>query len=130
MAVFSGKDGSLTFAGTSVARVRNWSFTGNVDAMETTNLGVAARRYEPGLKSATGQASVFYHDDNDSLKNTLDNCITTGAPAKGEMQLKWDDKLLKFTCIVTSVAITCSTGEVMSADISFTMDGDYTTTTL
>ena len=73
---------------------------------------------------------MFYHDDDTSLRTTLDNCVTTGEPTKGEMQLRWDDKLLAFTCIITSVAITCSTGEVMSAEISFTMDGDYTTTTL
>ena len=98
--------------------------------METTNLGIDARTYEPGLKSATGQASVFYHDDDASLRATIDNCVTVGAPAKGEMRLKWGDRLLSFTCIITSVAITCSTGEVMSADISFTMDGDYLTTIL
>ena len=130
MTVFSGKDGSLTFAGTSVARVRNWSFTGNVDALETTNLGNDSRRYHPGLKSATGQASVFYHDDDSSLRSMIDNCVTTGAPAKAAMRLDWGNKRLEFQCIITSVAITCSTGEVMSADVSFTMDGDYNTTTL
>ena len=130
MAVFSGRDGSLSFAGTAVSRVRNWSLTSNVDALETTDLGKIARTYEPGLKGATGQASIFYHDDNTSLQALLDNCITTGNPAKGEMLLKWGTKQLKFTCVVTSVAITCSTGEVMSAEVSFTMDGDYTTATL
>lgn len=130
MAVFSGKDGSLVFEKNTVIRVRNWSFTGTTETLDTTSLAVNARTFEIGLKSGTGQASIFYHDDNLSLQRLLDNCITTGAPLKGEMALRWSDKRLIFQCIITSVAITCSTGEVMSADVSFTMDGDYTVATL
>lgn len=130
MAVFSGKDGSLTFENAAIARVRNWSFQGNVDTLETTNLGQDAREYVPGLKSGTGSCTIYYHNDNTSLAGVLDNCITTGDPVAGAMLLKWGAKSLAFNALINSVSFACTTGEVMSADVSFTMTGDYTSASL
>jgi hypothetical protein len=130
MGVFSGKDGSMTWAGGAVARVRNWSVQSAFDTLDTTNLGENAKSYAAGLKSASGSATIFYHDDNTSLSALLDNCITTGTPTEAALDLRWGTKRLAFNAFVNSVSITCSTGEVMSAELSFTMTGDYTTITL
>lgn len=131
MAVLTGKDGSLKFgvAG-AVARVRNWSLQSSFDPLDTTNLGQAARTYTPGLRGATGTASIFYHDDNNTLAQMLNNCITTGTHKAGAMELLYGSKSIKFDAYINSVTITCSTGEVMSAEIGFTMNGDYTSTNL
>ena len=130
MAVLSGKDGSLKFDGAGVARVRSWSLQGGFDTLETTNLGQIAREYVPGLKSATGSASIFYHDDNTTLQSVLDNCLTTGNPTMGAFELNYGTKSVKFNGYVNSVSFACSTGEVMSAEVSFTMSGDYTSLTI
>lgn len=130
MAVYSGKDGSMQWAGGAVARVRNWSVQANLETLETTNLGTDARDYVPGLKTATGSATIYYHDDNTSLASVLDNCINTGTPTSALLDLRWGTKRLAFNAYVTSVSITCSTGEVMSAEVSFTMTGDYSVVTL
>ena len=130
MGVFSGKDGSMTWAGGAVARVRNWSVQSAFDTLDITNLGENAKSYAAGLKSASGSATIFYHDDNTSLSALLDNCITTGTPTEAALDLRWGTKRLAFNAFVNSVSITCSTGEVMSAELSFTMTGDYTTITL
>jgi hypothetical protein len=130
VAVLSGKDGSLKFDGTAIARVRSWSLQANVDTLETTNLGQIAREYGPGLKSASGNASIFYHDDNTSLQSVLDNCLTTGNPTIGAFELNYGTKSVKFNGYVNSVAFGCTTGEVMSAEVSFTMSGDYTSLAL
>jgi hypothetical protein len=126
MAVFSGKDGSMQWAGGAVARVRNWSVQSNLETLETTDLGDDAREYFPGLKTATGSASIFYHDDNTSLRALLIYCINTGTPGPAVLDLRWGTKRLAFNAYVNSVSITCSTGEVMSAEVSFTMTGSYT----
>ena len=120
----------MQWASGPVARVRNWSVQSNLETLETTDLGDIAREYIPGLKTATGSASIFYHDDNTSLRTLLDNCIDTGTPAAALLDLRWGTKRLEFDAYVTSVSITCTTGEVMSAEVSFTMTGDYTTVTL
>lgn len=130
MAVFSGKDGSMEWAGGAVARVRNWSVQSNLETLETTDLSHDAREYIPGLKTATGSATIYYHDDNTSLRTLLDNCIDTGTPTSALLVLRWGAKSLSFNAYVTSVSITCNTGEVMSAEVSFTMTGDYQGITL
>lgn len=130
MAVFSGKDGSLKFEGAAIARVRSWSMQSIIEPLDTTNLGQIAREYTAGLKGATGTASIYYHDDNTTLVGVLNNCLTTGAPASGAMELLFSTKALKFNCLINTVTVTCSTGEVMAAEIGFTMTGDYTALTL
>lgn len=127
MAVYSGKNGSLKFDNVTAARVRNWSFTSTAETLDVTDLGEDARKYTAGLKTATGQASIFYHDDNTSLAGILNNVITTGTPVAGILKLRWGPQELEFAAFVTSATVTCSTGEVMSADISFQMTGDYRT---
>ena len=130
MAVFSGQDGVLVFNGETQVRVRNWSFTSNVDTLETTDLGDDARRYTVGLKTATATATIMYHDDNNTLRDILNKAITTGAPTSHRLELRWDDKDLDFNAFITSVNVTCSVGEVMTADLSFQMTGDYQTVDL
>lgn len=130
MGVFSGKDGSMKWTNGAVARVRNWSLQASFDTLDTTNLGEIAREYTAGLKGATGSATIFYHDDNNTLRDLLNSCIRGAVPAANTLELLWGQKKLVFAAFINNVTITCNTGEVMSADVSFTMTGDYTTITL
>lgn len=129
MACFSGKDGSLKFEGTAIGRVRNWSLNSSLETLDTTSLGEDSRTFCGGLKSATGSATIWYHSDN-NITTVLDNCINTGTPSAGALELIWGNKKIAFNAYVNSATITCNTGEVMSADVSFQMTGDYTTVTL
>lgn len=130
MAVYSGKDGRVEFNNTATTRVKSWSFQASVDTLETTDLGDDARAYVAGLKSATGSMSIIYHDDNSSLRTLLDNVITQGSSPLAKFELMWGKKQVTFSGYVTSAAITCGVGEIMSADVNFTMSGDYTSATL
>lgn len=126
MAVYSGKDGSIVFGNNTQTKVRNWTINTNVDMLETTNLGNEERVYVPGLKSATGSATIMYHDDNTTLKNMLTTSITAGTPSAARLEFRWGARDLDFDAYINSVSITCSTGEIMTADVSFTMTGDFT----
>jgi len=130
MAVFSGKDGSLRWNNKAIARVRSWSVQSNLETLDVTDLGDDARAYVAGLKSATGNASIYYHDDNNNFRELLDNVINTGTPGSAQLELRWGGKKLNFTAFVTTASITCAVGEVMSADVSFQMTGDYDAITL
>jgi hypothetical protein len=126
MAVYSGKDGQVEWVNTKVTRVRNWSLESSFDTLEVTDLGDDARAYVAGLKSATGSMTVFYHDDDASLSSILDNVITTGTPTAGKLELLWGAKQITVNAFINTASITCSTGEVMSAELGFTVTGDYT----
>ena len=125
MAVYSGQDGVLVFNAQTQVRVRNWSVTTNVDTLEVTDLGDDARGYVAGLKSATATATIMYHNDNANLRSILGTSLTSGTPVARRLELRWGDKDLDFTAFITSVNITCSVGEIMTADLSFQMTGDY-----
>ena len=126
MAVYSGKDGKLHWADKSATRVRNWTLQSTLDTLEVTDLGADSRSYVHGLKSATGSATLIYHDDDSTLVSIIHNTITTGEPGHAILDLMWGShKQIKMSAYITSVNITCSVGEVMTADISFQMTGDY-----
>ena len=129
MACYSGKDGTFKFENNAIGRVRNWSFNATVETLDTTSLGDQSQVYCAGLKSATGSATIWYHSDN-SIDSVLNNVITTGAPTSGQLELGWGNKRIRCTAYVNSATISCNTGEVMSADISFQMTGDYEVITL
>lgn len=130
MAIYSGKDGKVEWVDQNVTRVRNWSLQSSFDTLEVTDLGDEARAYVAGLKSATGSMTVFYHDDDASLSSILDNVITTGTPTSGKLELMWGAKQITVNAFINTATVTCSTGEVMSAELGFTVTGDYTSFTL
>ena len=132
MAVFTGQDGVLVFNSQTQVRVRNWSFTSNVDTLETTDLGDGARSYRAGLKTATATCTIMYHNDNAALQSILATSManSTTTPTSHRLELRWDGKDLDFNAFITSVNVTCSVGEVMTADLSFQMTGEYQTINL
>ena len=86
MSFFSGRHGSLIYLGKPVARVRNWSLTASVDLLETTKVDQFAPTYRPGMKSATGSASLFYYrlefrdkTINTSFTQLIDRALRVGA---------------------------------------------------
>lgn len=126
MSYYSGTDGSLYVDGTRMARVASWSLTANVDTLETTSLGDNERCYTPGLKSASGSASVFYHDD--APVGLLNKVIKTGAATESDivtLKLGWGEKQITVTAIVASAELTSQVGAVMQANITYTVTDNY-----
>ena len=133
MSFFSGRDGSLFVGGTRMGRVASWSLTANVDTLETTSLGDNERNYTPGLKAATGSASIFYHSDAStnttlSVADLINKVIKTGAATDADvvtLSLRWDDRRIDVNAIINSADLSSQVGSVMQANISFTVTGDY-----
>ena len=127
MAFFSGRDGSLYADGVKLARVSNWSLSSTVEALEVTDLGDDSRDYTPGLKSATGSASIFYYDDAPVplLQHVIKTGPVTDATDKVALSLRWGNKKIDVNAIMTSASLTCQVGAVMQADIDFSVCGDY-----
>lgn len=127
MSYYSGRDGSLFLGDQRVAKVANWSLSSNVEALETTSLGDNERNYTPGLKSATGSASIFYYDEAPSA--LLAHVIQTGAVTDVDdmvgLSLRWGDKRIDVDVYLTSAQLQSQVGAVMQASISFQVSGDY-----
>ena len=123
---FSGRDGSLYAEGVRLARVSNWSLSSTVEALETTDLGMDERSYTPGLKSASGSCSIFYHDhDPEPL---LKRVVKTGAATDSDivrLSLRWGTKKIDVDALITQASLTCAVGSVMEVALSFSVTGNY-----
>lgn len=145
--LYSGKDGKLYFDGSSgaSAKVKNWSFTASQAILETVSLGDTDRTIIPGIRSATGSCSIYYYQTSagsgtptGGVSSFVDKFVKVGAgsgdvavnPDSSSVRLKLaiDDtstamRYLEVIAYITSLTMTCSVGEVISADISFEVHG-------
>jgi hypothetical protein len=143
---YSGQDGKLIIAGVTIAKVRSWSFTANQAVLETSSLADTDRTLIPGMRSVTGSCSIYYYrvqgdasDQTTDVGDILSNILTAhtdGGQAGDEkshviFELQIVDggatagqnTSLKFHAYITSLSMTSSVGEVMSADVSFEVNG-------
>lgn len=131
MTYYSGKDGTLTYNGNSVAKVSSWSFSSSVDTLETTALTDGDRSYVPGLRQCSGSATIFYYDD--APKPLLQRIVGTSAVSESDtlaLKLGWGGKSISGNVIITSGELNCAVGEVMQASIQFQFTGTLTGVTL
>ena len=131
MTYYSGKDGTLTYNATQVAKVSNWSVSSTVDTLETTGLADGDRSYVPGLRTSSGSATIFYYDE--AAKPLLERIIKISAVGESDtlvIKLGWGTKFIEGNCIITSAELNCAVGEVMQASIQFQFTGAPTGVTL
>lgn len=133
MTYYSGKDGTLTYGGSLVAKVSSWSFSSSVDTLETTALTDGDRSYVPGLRQCSGSATIFYYDE--APKPLLQRIIGTSAVSESDIlviKLGWSGsgKHVQGNVIITSGELNCAVGEVMQATIQFQFTGTLTGVTL
>ena len=137
MSFYSGRHGSRQPLGTPVAKVADWRLTVNQDLLCTTKIDSYTESYVPGRRTATGTARLFYYrlgwrDQRAYTDFTalLQKVVRNGMPSDSdrvELTLAVGSKAadqLKLNAYLTSVAMGSTSGEVVSVDVSFTMDGD------
>ena len=147
---YSGQDGKLLVNDVAIAKVRSWSFTANQAVLETSSLADTDRTLIAGMRSVTGSCSIYYYRvQNDATTQTTDvgnflsniinmNAVGSGGGGQGggdmatvKFQLQIADggattgtnTSIDFHAYITSLSMTSSVGEVMSADLSFEVNG-------
>ena len=141
---YSGQDGRLIVNDSTVAKVRSWSFTANQAVLETSSLEDTDRTLIPGIRSVTGSCSLYYYQETaggtTDTGTLLSNLITANSGSGGEQgggtkstvkfELKVldgnNDRSITFYAYITSLSMTNSVGEVLSADVSFEVNGAVT----
>lgn len=126
MSYHTGSSGSIKAGGVTLAKVAGWSLTSSVEALEVTSLADAARDYTVGLKSASGSCSVWMYEE--AANPLLGKVVKQGAGSDADkvtLTLGWGAKAITVSAILTAADIACRVGEVMQAQLSFTVCGDY-----
>ena len=140
--VYSGRDGVMQLAGTTLAKVVNFSLSANLETLETTTLSENIRSYTPGISGYSGSATLLYYKDNNNAINTTDllnklyKTGTTGVSSSDTVELtfRWvdgtDNNDIKLTAYVTSASIGAATGDIVRAEIAFQGTGALSTVTI
>lgn len=136
---FTGIDGALYADGNKVGRVSNWSFSSNVASLPTTTLGDYAATAIYGIQSYSGSCTVYYYEkDAGAIEGSAlmtDAIRTTQTPTEPthELLLRFNNGAalheVKFKCLLNSVQIAASAGEIVTAQISFQVTGPLQTAT-
>ena len=140
--VYTGRDGVMQLAGTTLAKVVNFSLSANLETLETTTLSESIRSYTPGISGYSGSATLLYYKDDNGDINTSDllnklyKTGTTGVSSSDTVELtfRWvdgaDNNDIKLTAYITSANIGASTGEIVRAEIAFQGTGALSTVTI
>ena len=144
MAYYSGRDGELLIDGVKAGRVRNWSVSASVSTLDTTTLEDTDRTVIYGVRSMTGNCSLFYYTDNPTTKAGNDASVllnkiikartTSTEPGKAAdpetvtLRLLISDgttsgKYIEGSALLTSVTMSMAVGEVLAAEVAFEFNG-------
>lgn len=134
---YTGIDGALYADGVKIGRVTEWQLSGAADALDTTTLGDAAKTYAYGIQSFSGSLTLLYYENDASLIEGSvllgDVLRTTATPTATThtLDLRMNNgsrtRSLVFKCLLNQVTISASAGEVITAEVSFTVTGQLTT---
>jgi hypothetical protein len=142
MGFYTGRTGKLEFwdgsAYKPVAKIRDWSLETSVELLSTTVVDSTASTYTPGLKSASGSATLLYYrlESGESATFTeftalLSKIQKVGAITDSDrVKLKLrigaaDADDIEFFAFITSAQVGVSTGELVVVPIQFSVDGDF-----
>lgn len=148
---FSGQHGRLEVGGTSgsyteVGRIRNWSYTSQQSTLDTTCLKDTDKTIINGVRSVTGQASLLYYEESTSNVELLGGYLmkpggtSFDSPNFGANGFSNEPQLCRIRlsiaggttsssraiamyAYITSFAMSCSVGEVISAEIAWEAHG-------
>ena len=138
MGFYTGRTGSLVFSGQPVAKIRDWSLETSVELLSTNDISSVANTFTPGVKGATGSATLLYYrlENEDTGKLTeftklLGNIMRIGAITDNQKvrlilnvgNQSADD--IRLDAFITSAQVGSSTGELSTVSVQFTMDGDF-----
>lgn len=145
---YSGTQGQMFIDGVKAAKVRSWSFNSSLTLLATTTLGDTDKTSVPGIRTNTGNCSIFYYAPADGLvgENSCSTLIRkllkqkatgggsgqAGEAEKVRLRLTITEsasstgvKHIEGDAYLKSVAMSCAVGEVFSAEVSFECDGAW-----
>ena len=140
--VYTGRDGVLQVAGTTVAKVSSFSVQANLETLETTTLNENIRSYVPGVVGYTGSCSLLYYKEDSGTINTtslLSALVKTGSAGVTssdtvDLTFRWvdgtDTNDIKINAYVSSATMGAATADLVRAEISFIGTGELLAATI
>ena len=138
MGFYTGRSGSLSFGGKRIAKIRDWSLDTTVELLSTNAIDSVVDTFAPGVKGATGSATLMYYRLESGESNTFNQFTALLSKIMKSGAIETTDKVtlelnvggaaaddIKLNAFITSAQVSVSTGELSVVPIQFTMDGDF-----
>ena len=132
MGYYSGGDGKMKVGSVEVATVTTWSFTASQETLDVTTLGDRDRQLIGGTRSISGSASISWYSASGAASThtqasaLMGKLVKTNGSASETVTLSLGitdhsgtEKVTTMSVILTSITMTNSQGEVLSAEVSF-----------
>ena len=136
---FTGQDGALFADGVKIGRVSTWSFSATAAVLPTTTLGDFAATAIYGNQTFSGTCSIFYYEkdagaiEGASLMTDVFRTTATPNEPTHELQLSYLNGAqvheVKFKCLLNQVSIAATAGDIVTAQVTFTVTGPLQTAT-
>ena len=124
MATYTGSEGTIKVATTTVGELRSYSLEQTADTIEDTQMGDTSRSYKSALKGWSGSASLFFDEaDAGQLLLVLGTSIALKVYPEGASS---GDKYYYGDAIITGSNISASFDGMVEAEITFTGTGAIT----
>jgi len=134
MSFYTGRNGSLSVDSTVIEKVRDWSLETTVELLSTNTIDSGVNTFVPGVKGATGSATLLYYDAGSAnFKNLLSKILTASditTANRVSLTLKVDtggNNAITFNAYITSATVSVSSGELTVVPFNFTVDGPFST---
>lgn len=125
--VRTGVDGELRFQGKTIAKVRSWSLNITRQAIDDSCLGSVDRTFVPGMRSASGSASILYDPDDKPTARVL-NSILKNSTDDYEIDFVFDRKKFGggFKCpgFITNLSTSVNVGAATACEVTFQVSGE------
>jgi len=139
--VYTGRDGVLQVADTTIAKVSSFSVQANLETLETTTLSENIRSYVPGVVGYTGSCSLLYYKEGNSINTTSLLSALVKADSAGvtssdtvDLTFRWvdgaDNNDIKIKAYISSATMGAATADLVRAEISFIGTGALITATI
>ncbi len=141
---YTGRTGQLLIGTKPVAKIRDWSIEATVELLSTNSIDSGVNTFVPGVKSATGSATLMYYrledtgggsgteeGDNTEFTQLLKRVMKTSSISATDsvtMTLKVGSKSqdeITFDAYITSATVSVSAGEIVVVPINFTVNGEF-----
>jgi hypothetical protein len=129
----TGRNGALRINDTTAVKVRDWSLETTVELINVNTIDSFANEFTPGMKGATGSATLIYYKgtaDQKDFTDLLGRIVRTGRIVDGDdviLTLMADDEgaSIRFRCFITSATVSVSNNELVVVPFNFTVNGDF-----
>ena len=133
MTFYTGREGSMKLGSNVVEKVRDWSLETTVELLNTTTIDSGVSTFTPGVKGATGSATLLYYQaGTTNFTDILSKILKTSEIATTDrVQLSLlvqnsAQNTITFYAYITSATVSVSSGELVVVPFNFTVDGEFT----